>query len=300
MRFYAQSSIPDALDQMALTRRQRLVILVFLGIVPPSVAILLLNQTITATTQPAIQAAIAGGIITGVGTVASAIYKEVSAYFQQTNTNVDNKVKMVSPLVQSYYTPWIHSADKLSGQMKYLARKGSRDPGDVVTLLYYFLVYYGYRMKFIMEAGGIVLLSTAREQDAVNGAYAEVEKALNWEDSTTHLEVSYLQGLFLNPETMSETIKASDAAAAKPDPGGAGASPKAESGQSRPYLYYQFYNDVQISAGQLPVKPSLSDMVKTLTSWANEKNLRDGSGALDRFSATFKNSIDKLYTAWGE
>jgi hypothetical protein len=292
-----------SLLQTKFTRRERLVLLVILGIVPPSFAILLLKYTITATTPAAIQAALAGGIITAIATVSSAIYKEASSYFQQTDSNVNAKVQMITPLVQKYYNPWINSAQILGKQLGALSTKKALENGDVESLLYHIMVYYGYRMKFLLESGGLILLSSVPEQDVVNQLYHDTETALDWKGAATHGDASYLEWLFLTYSSASAgpggaPPKPGSVQPAKPDD----AAPKPATGQSAPYLFYQFNKDIQQARGN-PVKdPSLADMVDALTSWCKDHpdKVGDAGKALDAFATTFQQSIEKLYTAWGQ
>jgi hypothetical protein len=264
---------------MGLTRRTRLAALVTLGVVPPSLAIFLLDKTVTASTPAAIQAAIAGGVLTAVGTIFSAVYKEASSYFQQTTSNVDKKVTMISPLIQKYYSPWINSAQILHGKLESLLRNASPTPEDVQSLLYYIMVYYGYRMKFIIEAGGLILLSSTAEQNGVHDAYRSAEIALDWEGSKTHGDVSYLQYLFLTKNAAASDKARSDGSSA---PSGS------------PYLFFQFSRDIASDK-------TLSGMMDTLSTWVSQKEkVGAASAAVNGFAVSFQTSIDQLYTAWGQ
>ncbi|MGA2199440.1 MAG: hypothetical protein ABSG45_05830 [Nitrososphaerales archaeon] len=243
-------------------------------------AIFLLDKTVTGTTPAAIQAAIAGGLLTAMGTIFSAVYKEVSAYFQQTTSNVNAKVTMISPIVQKYYSPWINSAQILHGKLESLTKSDAAAPEDIQTLLYYIMVYYGYRMKFILEAGGLILLSSTAQQNIVHDAYRAAEVALDWEGAKTHGDVSYLQTLFLtkNPATGSDQTKT----------GGSSSAPGA------PYMFFQFSKDI-------PGDRTLSSMTDSLTQWVGQKDkVKAASAAVDNFALTFQTSIDQLYTAWGQ
>jgi hypothetical protein len=93
---------------------------------------------------------------------------------------VDKKVTMISPLVQKYYSPWINSAQILHGTLQRLTTKHPAEQEDIQTLLYHIMVFYGYRMKFVLEAGGLILLSSTAEQNAVHDAYRTAELALDW------------------------------------------------------------------------------------------------------------------------
>jgi hypothetical protein len=289
---------------MGLTRRTRLVVLVILGIVPPSLAIFLLNKTVTATTPPAIQAAIVGGLLTAMGTIFTAVYKEVSAYFQQTTNNVDKKVTMISPLVQKYYSPWINSAQILHGTLQRLTTKHPAEPEDIQTLLYHIMVFYGYRMKFVLEAGGLILLSSTAEQNAVHDAYRTAELALDWEDAKTHREVSYLQMLFLTKNTSSGTSDVPKDGSKPPTIAGDGPKPTSAPGDgqkegskpttSAPYTFFQFSNDI---AGD----KNLTAMIGSLGDWATKTDeVQTASNAVNQFALAFQRSVDQLYTAWGE
>ncbi len=292
---------------MKFTRRSRLALLVVLGVVPPSLAILLLKYTITATTPAAIQAAIAGGIITAIGTVSSAIYKEVSSYFQQTDTNVNTKVQMITPMVQKYYNPWINSAQMLGKQLDSLGEAKALENGDIESLLYHIMVYYGYRMKFLLESGGLIMLSSVQEQKDVNKLYHDTEEALDWKGPATHGDASYLEWLFLT-HSSSDSSAGGVAGGAPPKPASGepakpvDATPKPASSQSTPYLFYQFNKDIQQARGISAKDPSLAEMVDSLTKWWTDdpKRMLTAGKALDDFATTFQASIDRLYTAWGQ
>ena len=279
---------------MKFTRRSRIASLVVLGVVPPSLAIFFLDKTVTGATPAAIQAAIAGGLLTAMGTIFSAVYKEVSAYFQQTSANVDKKVTMISPLVQKYYSPWINSAQILQGKLESLTKTGVVEPEDIQTLLYYIMVYYGYRMKFILEAGGLVLLSSTAEQNTVHDAYRGAERALDWEGTETHRDVSYLQTLFLTRNAATSAGKAQPGSDSAPVGAGKGPTDSGTTAAGSPYMFFQFRNDI-------PGDKNLSGMVDSLSKWVAEKEkVKAASQAVNNFALTFQTSIDQLYTAWGQ
>jgi|GEM_PF-3295673 hypothetical protein len=279
---------------MKFTRRSRLAALVVLGVVPPSLAIFLLDRTVTGATPAAIQAAIAGGLLTAMGTIFSAVYKEVSSYFQQTSANVDKKVTMISPLVQKYYSPWVNSAQILQGKLESLTRNGVVGPEDIQALLYYIMVYYGYRMKFILEAGGLILLSSTAEQNTVHDAYRAAERALDWEGPETHGDVSYLQTLFLTRNVATSAGKAQPGSDSTPAGAGKGQTDSGATAAAPPYMFFQFRNDI-------PGDKNLSRMVDSLSKWVAEKEkVKAASQAVNNFALTFQTGIDQLYTAWGQ
>ncbi len=168
--------------------------------------------------------------------MSSAIYKEASSYFQQTDSNVDKKVTMITPLVEKYYNPWINSANALAadfGKIRAMHEKSATVQRDDVThLLYGYMVFYGYRMKFIQEAGGTILLTTTAVQKQVLDDYRAVETALNWKDATlTQESVSMLQDLFLTNGASIKNLPAvkNDLSGKEPS-----SSPKSENGPVDP------------------------------------------------------------------
>ncbi|MDA4121848.1 MAG: hypothetical protein OK456_01555, partial [Thaumarchaeota archaeon] len=284
--------------RVKFTRRRRLGVLVLLGVVPPAVAIYGLQYTITATTPAAIQAAVAGGIITAIGTVSSAIYKEASSYFQQTDSNVDKKVTMITPLVEKYYNPWINAANTLAADLGNISKKLEKskpvERDEVTHLLYGYLVYYGYRMRFILEAGGTILLTTAAEQKQVLQDYRDSETALDWKDTNIQESVSFLQDLFVtngasinNPHVGDKNPSGTELSNSQKSDG------KADDPTQVTYLFYEFKADAEKNQ-------TLHDMVDELSVWAkDDSKVKAAKGAVENFANTFQDAIDHLFTAWG-
>jgi hypothetical protein len=169
------------------------------------------------------------------------------------------------------------------------------------------MVYYGYRMNFLLESGGLIMLSSVQEQDEVNKLYHTAENALDWRGAATHGDVSYLEWLFLS-HGQADSPSGAGASGAKSKPGSAqpaaaedaGSKPAAD--QGAPYLFYQFNRDVQAARGNSIKDPSLADMADALTGWWRDHpdQLEAAGKAVNAFATTFQLSIDKLYTAWGQ
>jgi hypothetical protein len=168
------------------------------------------------------------------------------------------------------------------------------EPEDIQTLLYYIMVYYGYRMKFILEAGGLILLSSTAEQNTVHDAYRAAERALDWEGPETHGDVSYLQTLFLTRNVPTSAGKAQPGSDSTPAGAGKGPTVSGATATVPPYMFFQFRNDI-------PGDKNLSGMVDSLSKWVAEKEkVKAASQAVNNFALTFQTSIDQLYTAWGQ
>ena len=51
---------------------------------------------------------------------------------------------------------------------------------QVIHVLYLIAVFYGYRLRFIIGDGGLVVLSSISEEDKVNAAYKEILDSFEW------------------------------------------------------------------------------------------------------------------------
>src|SRR6266540_5013745 len=102
--------------------------------------------------DPAAKAAIIVGEITLVGTIFTALFGEISSYHRDKRLVLEKKWDIVFPLVQEHYNPWLNTAKSLKETLKYTL---DRDRSIVIMtrMLYLIMVFYSYRLQFIMKHG---------------------------------------------------------------------------------------------------------------------------------------------------
>jgi hypothetical protein len=280
-------------------RLARLLVLIVVGGAAAGFIIFSLQSQITATTPTAAQATIVAGILTLLGIVFSAVYKEISSFYQQTIANDDKKWALLFPWIHGYYYPWITAAKNFQASLNGMKDKSDLSDDDINDLLYYFTLFYGCRIKFLREAGGLILLSSVKEGNAVEAIYHEgVEPAFDWEGSSTHKHISYLQNFYMTHMT---TQPEDDGVEGGPHAHqSAGKDPQVKPvKQVKPtslsYMFFQFKGDIEKDAGLKEVKKSLAS-----SAWARDKTQRKkGADALGDFALRFERGIEKLYSAWG-
>jgi hypothetical protein len=280
-------------------RLARLLVLIVVGAVIAAFIIFSLQSQITSTTPTAAQATIVAGILTLLGIVFSAVYKEISSFYQQTIANDDKKWALIFPWIHGYYYPWITAAKNFQASLNGMKDKSDLSDDDIDDLIYYFMLFYGCRIKFLREAGGLILLSSVKEGNAVETIYHErVEPALDWEGSSTHKYISYLQNFYMTHLTAQSTDGDKDEG---PDASSsAGNDPKVKplkpvKPTSFSYMFFQFRVDIEKDAGLKEVKKSLAS-----SAWVKDKAQRQkGADALGDFALRFQRGIEKLYSAWG-
>ena len=220
------------------------------------------NFYITLIKDDAAKATIVAGVITFFGVIFSAMYNEISAYYKERSESINRKWDMIFPFIKNHYNPWINSAKSLLSSLDLNPNALSADA--VTRVLYLTAVFYGYRLRFIVNDGGLILLSSDKEDRKVENAYREIERKFQWAKDETPRRVSYLQNLFLSRN--------------KPDD---------------PYVLSKFTDD-------LKEDQVLEDSRKILWSWLTKENIDELKVATKDFIECFKASIDKLYTAWGD
>lgn len=280
-------------------RLARLLVLIVVGAVIAAFIIFSLQSQITSTTPTAAQATVVAGILTLLGIVFSAVYKEISSFYQQTIANDDKKWALLFPWIHGYYYPWITAAKNFQASLNGMKNKSELSDDDINDLLYYFMLFYGCRIKFLREAGGLILLSSVREGNAVETVYHErVEPALDWEGTSTHKYISYLQNFYMSHMTAQPTDDDKDEG--QQEPPSAGKDPKVKPVKpvkptSFSYMFFQFRADIEKDTGLKEVKKSLAS-----SAWAKDQTQRQkGADALGDFALGFQRGIEKLYSAWG-
>jgi hypothetical protein len=280
-------------------RLARLLVLIVVGGGIAGFIIFSLQSQITSTTPTAAQATIVAGILTLLGIVFSAVYKEISSFYQQTIANDDKKWALLFPWIHGYYYPWITAAKNFQASLNGMKDKSDLSDDDINDLLYYFMLFYGCRIKFLREAGGLILLSSVKEGNAIEAIYHEtVEPALDWEGASTHKYISYLQNFYMTHMTAQPTDDGEDGGPHAPPSAGKDSQPKPAKQvktTSFSYMFFEFKSDIEKDAGLKEVKKSLAS-----SGWARDKMQRKrGADALGDFALRFEKGIEKLYSAWG-
>jgi hypothetical protein len=135
----------------------------------------------------------------------------------------------------------------------------------VERVLYFTALFYGYRLYFIINGGGLILLSTTEESDKVMNAYREIQRNYQWAGDQTPIYISYLQKLFTDKNTPHE-----------------------------PYVLCAFIDEFKTDT-------FLGESREKLQSWlAKENNIENLRQKLGDFKDDFNESIEKLYTKWGD
>jgi hypothetical protein len=247
-----------------MSRRSRLFSLVVVGIAAGFFTLYLTNFYLTSINDATARATFLAAVITLYGVIFSATYKEISAYYQEITTSIDRKWKLIFPFIRKHYNKWINAAKSLASALGGLNPEALSDVA-VTHVLFLIMLFFGYRLRFIAQDGGLVLLATEKEEEKVDEAYRQVERKSLWagKDETARLG-SYLQYLFVTKD--------------KPED---------------PYVFHRFADD-------LGKNPEIRNCPKILQSWLTKENIDGLKGATEGFVECFKNSLAKLYTAWGD
>jgi hypothetical protein len=207
------------------------------------------------------KATVAAGAITLFGVVFSAMYKEISDYYKHRSAIASRKWDLIFPFIKSGYYPWINSAWSLHSSLKGLNPNAMSDE-DVTRVLYLTMVFFGYRLRLVLNDGGLILLSSDKEEKEVMAAYRRIEKDFQWAKDETPRRVSYLQHLFLSRN-------------------------KADN----PYVLAKFAEDF---ANDRNIKESK----ERLELWLTNENIECLKTALEDFANYFKDCVNRLYAAW--
>ena len=169
-----------------MKRLGRLIVLIGVGLGAGMLVIYLGNYFITSEkiTDFAAKATILAGVLTFLGTAYTALYNEISSYYKDKTTNNEKKWNLIYPLLKQDYYPWINSALSLCDGFSKLSTASMTDK-QVVHILYLIAVFYGYRLRFIIGDGGLIILSSTNEEDKVNQAYFQVIKTFEWAGDET-------------------------------------------------------------------------------------------------------------------
>jgi len=228
-------------------------------------SLLLANTYIHSLMDDSAKATVAAGEITLFGVIFTSFYKEVDTYYTEKGKNIGKKWELIFPLLKKYYYPWSRLGGNLKDALDRIDLKAPTDD-SVTRYLYLTMVFYGIHMRFVIDDGGLVLLSSTKDEDAVEKAYSDLQIALDWAGDDTPRRVSYLQGLWLS---------------------------KTKSGES--YLLSNFRDDMVTDRN---LQDDLALMKKFVT--GNDKYRKKADESLVHFVTTFNQGVDRLYNAWSE
>jgi len=245
-----------------MARIKRMITLIIAALVVGLLTIGYANSIISSTMDYTAKATIVAATITVLGVIFSAMYNEICSYYKDRSIIIDKKWELIYPLVKKHYYPWINAAKKLQSVLHENINKDSVSKENQTRILYLITIFYGYRIKFITEDGGMILLYSSKDEKEVDQAYRQVENYLQWEGDKTPRRVSYLQNIFMSND--------------KP---------------GSPYFFTAFSDD-------LSNDQTLQELRDSLGQWLNKENVQNADNALQTFIRTFKSSIDKLYSAW--
>jgi len=243
----------------------RFAFIIVVAAVAGTIALIVANSYLKFITNDSAKATVVASVVTVFGVIFSAMYKEISAYYQERSANINRKWELIFPFIRKHYNPWISSAQSLLLSLKSLDPSALTDEA-VTRVLYLTGLFYGYRLRFIVNDGGLILLSSDEEERKVMSAYREIENSYGWAGSKgeTPRRVSYLQKLFLSKD--------------KPD---------------NPYVLWTFADVVEKDG-------FLKESRDKLRLWLTKDNVDNLEKKLEIFISCFKASIEKLYTAWGD
>jgi hypothetical protein len=247
-------------------RVKRVIVLGVLALLAGGFAISLSYQIIQTTPDYVAKATVFGAAATILGTIFSAVYNEISSYYKDRSVNLEKKWKLILPLIEKHYYPWVNIAIDLQTALKRIKFEHPVSNYDSINLLFLIMLFFGYRLRFILQDGGFILLSTPEEGKRVWKAYRRIERHLKWNGERTGEAISHLQRLYLSKE--------------KPN---------------KPYVQEEFANEVRKTA-------RLRSMNRNLRVWlansTSKKELTKLDKALRDFIWRFGFSIDTLYSAW--
>lgn len=248
-------------EAIKVKRVARLVILIGTGLLAGGGVIFLGNYFQSSLTDYTAKATILAGVITFLGTVFTALYSEISSYYKDRSSNSEKKWNLIYPLIKQDYYPWINSALSLGEAFKLSI--ATITAKQVLHILYLIAVFYGYRLRFITGDGGVIILSSTKEENEVNQAYFQIIKTFQWAGDETPCRVSQLQELFISRNKKDD-----------------------------PYVLFKFEHDVKND-------PSLQDSREKLEAWLKtDNNKQNVELALTNFTEIFNHDISKVYSAW--
>jgi hypothetical protein len=214
-------------------------------------------------TDPGAVGTVLAAFIALFGVVFTAVFSEISAYYKDRGLGMQQKWKLIFPLLKDYYNPWIQHAFYLSDFLKEIKDSKSFSAEQATRILFYVSLFFTTRLRFSKKAGGRPILAEDSDEQSVLDAYHDVEKLLDWtNDQNRRTEIGYLQQRFMSKDRPEE-----------------------------PYTSYQFAKDVKANKKMQVIR----DEIQT---WLTKKRAEDVAAALDVFQSRFRAGIEKLYSGW--
>lgn len=219
------------------------------------------NYFISINSDLAAKGTIAASVVTVLGVIFSAVYKEISSYYNERNQNISKKWDLIFPFIKSYYNPWIGASNSWLNSLETV---NVQNDVSVTRVLFLTTLFFGIRRRFL-EEGGLLLLSSTEEEEKVSEAYEEIKKNYQWAEIETPLRVSNLQKYYLDKKKENEAL-----------------------------IFDTFAEEVNNNQ-------DLKNSKDLLKKWlSDQKNVDALKEKVKSFSTTFKHSIDRLYTAWSD
>jgi hypothetical protein len=190
------------------------------------------------------------------------LYNEISSYYKDRSNNNEKKWNLIYPLVKQDYYPWINAALSLRYAISKMTDI-SITPNQVTHMLFLIAVFYGYRLRFIIGDGGLIVLSSIPEEDKVNASYQGILDSFRWAGDETAKRVSELQNLFISKDKKED-----------------------------PYVLDKFENDINNTRSLQVSRDKLAEWLKIDT------NRRTLDSKFENFVNTFKSGIDRVYSNW--
>jgi len=243
-------------------RQSRFARIVIGGLASAAATIYLTVLFITPIADNAVKATVVAGTVTLLGTIFTAVYNEISSYYKDRTANADQKWKLIYPLITKHYHPWINAAKSLQGTLERTSNDANLSEASQILVMFLVTLFFGLRMRFLKDAGGVILLSTPDEEKKVEKAYRQIQEAFRWDGDRTEQSISFLQNLFVRND--------------KPD---------------SPYL-------ITTLAENLDSTEALKAMRQTLLGWLTRSNRKTLQSAIKGFVEEFEEGINKLYSAW--
>jgi hypothetical protein len=218
---------------------------------------------ISSVTDDASKATIVAAYVTLLGVIFTAVLSEVSSYYQEQSANVSKKRDLIFPLLQKDYFPIIHAGEGLLKAMRKLPKQTAQSQEEVMHLYWLTSVLFGLQMKFTINDGGVVLLSSTEDEDRVVAAFNAFEDVFLWAEDKTAPITAQLDKVFLAKEKSGDPFVPED-------------------------LRNAMKGDVDLRDGFEQMKKWCSD----------PKKVERATEALDAFTSRFKESVNRLYAAW--
>jgi hypothetical protein len=247
-------------------RVYRLTVLIGIGLGAGTAIIFIGNYFISSQqiTDLAAKATILAGVLTFLGTIFTALYNEISSYYKDRSNNNEKKWNLVYPLLKQDYYPWINAALSLRYAISKMTMNNTSITANQVThMLFLIAVFYGYRLRFIIGDGGLIVLSSISEEDKVNAAYKGILDSFGWAGDETAKRVSELQNLFISKDKKED-----------------------------PYVLDKFENDINNTKSLQVSRDKLAEWLRL------DSNRQTLDTKFENFVNTFKSGIDKVYSSW--